>query len=89
MLLPLEGLSDALPATVLHLTQASLRRWLRHHGISRLPQAAGDKTPKRKSKTYPIGDFTIDIAEVQTVECRFWNSQWPGPGATFCALTMA
>jgi transposase-like protein len=28
----------------------------------------GDKEPKRKFKTYPIGYFHIDIAEVRTVE---------------------
>ena len=28
----------------------------------------GDKEPKRKFKTYPIGYFHIDIAEVQTAE---------------------
>jgi hypothetical protein len=38
------------------------------HGISRLPEVAGDKTPKRKFKFYPIGYFHIDIAEVQTAE---------------------
>jgi hypothetical protein len=33
-----------------------------------LPEITGDKTPKRKFKTYPIGYFHIDIAEVQTAE---------------------
>jgi len=33
-----------------------------------VPQVAGDKEPKRKFKTYPIGYFHIDIAEVQTAE---------------------
>lgn len=28
----------------------------------------GDKEPKRKFKSYPIGYFHIDIAEVQTAE---------------------
>jgi hypothetical protein len=50
---------DALVATPLH-----------RHGISRLPEITGDKTPKRKFKTYPIGYFHIDIAEVQTAEGR-------------------
>jgi len=45
-----------------------LHRCLQRHGISRLPEVTGDKTPKRKFKTYPIGYFHIDIAEVQTAE---------------------
>ena len=28
----------------------------------------GDKEPKRKFKTYPIGYFQVDIAEVQTAQ---------------------
>jgi hypothetical protein len=36
--------------------------------ISRLPEVKGDKEAKRKFKTYPIGYFHIDIAEVQTAE---------------------
>jgi hypothetical protein len=45
-----------------------LHRCLQRHGISRLPEVTGDKEPKRKFKTYPIGYFHIDIAEVQTAE---------------------
>ena len=41
---------------------------MRRHGISRLPEVTGDKEPMRKFKTYPIGYFHIDIAEVQTAE---------------------
>ena len=33
-----------------------------------MPEITGDKTPKRKFKSYPIGYFHIDIAEVQTAE---------------------
>jgi hypothetical protein len=33
-----------------------------------LPEVAGDKEPKKKFKTYPIGYFHIDIAEVRTAE---------------------
>jgi len=50
------------------MTRSSLHRCLQRHGISRLPEVAGDKEPKRKFKTYPIGYFHIDIAEVQTAE---------------------
>ena len=62
-LLPLD---DCL--TIPHLTRSSLHRCLQRHGISRLPEVTGDKIPKRKFKTYPIGYFHIDIAEVQTAE---------------------
>ena len=33
-----------------------------------MPEVAGDKEPERKFKTYPIGYFHIDIAEVRTAE---------------------
>ena len=43
-------------------------RCLQRHGISRLPQIDGEKTAKSKFKTYPIGFFHIDTAEVRTEE---------------------
>jgi transposase InsO family protein len=67
-LLPLDDCLYALQATIPHLTRSSLHRCLQRHGISRLPEVAGDKEPKRKFKTYPIGYFHIDIAEVRTAE---------------------
>ena len=67
-LLPLDDCLYALQATIPHLTRPSLHRCLQRHGIRRLPEVAGDKKAKRKFKTYPIGDFHIDIAEVQTAE---------------------
>lgn len=51
-----------------HLSRSSLHRCLRRHGISRLPEVEGDKSPKKKFKSYPIGFFHIDIADVQTAE---------------------
>lgn len=68
MLLPLDDCLYALQATIPHLTRSSLHRCLQRHGISRLPEVTGDKEPKRKFKTYPIGYFHIDIAEVRTAE---------------------
>ena len=65
-LLPLDDCLYALQATVPHLTRSSLHRCLQRHGISRLPEVEGDKPDKRKFKTYPIGYFHIDIAEVRT-----------------------
>jgi transposase InsO family protein len=67
-LLPLDDCLYALQATIPHLTRSSLHRCLQRHGISRLPEVTGDKEPKKKFKTYPIGYFHIDIAEVRTTE---------------------
>jgi hypothetical protein len=57
-LLPLDDCLYALQATIPNLTRSSLHRCLQRHGISRLPEVTGDKLPKRKFKTYPIGYFT-------------------------------
>jgi len=67
-LLPLDDCLYALQATIPCLTRSSLHRCLQRHGISRLPEVEGDKAPKKKFKSYPIGYFHIDIAEVQTAE---------------------
>ena len=65
-LLPLDDCLYALQATIPHLTRSSLHRCLQRHGISRLPEIAGDKPAKQPFKRYPIGYFHIDIAEVRT-----------------------
>jgi transposase len=65
-LLPLDDCLYALQATIPHLTRSSLHRCLQRHGISRLPEVDGDKPDRRKFKSYPIGYFHIDIAEVRT-----------------------
>jgi transposase InsO family protein len=65
-LLPLDDCLYALQATIPHLTRSSLHRCLQRHGISRLPEVEGDKPLKTKFKSYPIGFFHIDIAEVRT-----------------------
>ena len=67
-LLPLDDCLYALQPTIPHLTRSSLHRCLQRHGISRLPDVEGDKPAKKKFKTYPIGYFHIDIAEVRTEE---------------------
>jgi hypothetical protein len=54
-LLPLDDCLYALQATIPHLTRSSLHCCLQRHGISRLPDVAGDKPDKRKFKSYPIG----------------------------------
>ena len=67
-LLPLDDCLYALQATLPHLTRSALQRRLQRHGISRLPDMAGEKPVKKKFKAYPIGYFHIDIAEVRTEE---------------------
>jgi transposase InsO family protein len=71
-LLPLDDCFYALQATIPHLTRSSLHRCLQRHGISRLPDVEDGKARKRKFKTYPIGYFHIDIAEVRTQEGRLY-----------------
>lgn len=67
-LLPLDDCLYALQATIPHLTRSSLHRCLQRHGISRLPDVEGEASPKKRFKSYPIGFFHIDIAEVRTAE---------------------
>jgi transposase-like protein len=54
------------------MTLSSLHRCLQRHGISRLPDVQGEKPDKRKFKTYPLGTFHIDIAEVHTEEGKLY-----------------
>ena len=67
-LLPLDDCLYGLQPTIPHLTRSSLHRCFQRHGIERLPDVEGNKTPKKKFKAYPIGYFHIDIAEVRTAE---------------------
>jgi transposase InsO family protein len=67
-LLPLDDCLHALQATLPHLTRSTLHRSLQRHGISCLPNMAGEKTGKQQFRSYPIGYFHIDIAEVRTEE---------------------
>lgn len=71
-LLPLDDCLYALQPTIPHLTRSSLHRCLQRHGIGRLPDVDGDKPARKKFKTYPIGFFHIDIAEVQTVQGKLY-----------------
>ena len=71
-LLPLDDCLYALQPTIPHLTRSSLHRCLQRHGISRLPDAGGDKPKRSRFKAYPIGFFHIDIAEVHTKEGRLY-----------------
>jgi transposase InsO family protein len=71
-LLPLDDCLYALLGTIPHLTRSSLHRCLQRHGISRLPDVESNKPHRRKFKSYPIGYFHIDIAEVRTAEGRLY-----------------
>ena len=71
-LLPLDDCLYALQATIPHLTRSSLHRCLQRHGIGRLPDVDGDKPARKKFKSYPIGFFHIDIAELQTAEGKLY-----------------
>ena len=71
-LLPLDDCLYALQATIPHLTRSSLHRCLQRHGISRLPDVAGDKPDRKKFRTYPIGYFHLDIAEVRTEDGKLY-----------------
>jgi transposase InsO family protein len=71
-LLALDDCLYALQPTIPHLTRSSLHRCLQRHGISRLPDVKADEPDKKKFKTYPIGYFHIDIAEVRTAEGKLY-----------------
>src|SRR6478752_6514272 len=71
-LLPLDDCLYALQATIPHLTRSSLHRCLQRHGISRLPDVEDGKGIRRRFKSYPIGYFHIDIAEVRTAMGRLY-----------------
>src|SRR5690606_5121664 len=87
-LLPLDDCLYALQPTIPHLSRSLLHRCLQRHGISRLPDVEGDKQRTKKFKSYPIGYFHIDIAEVQTAEgkgCADEKLDYPGDSS--CILT--
>jgi transposase InsO family protein len=71
-LLPLDDCLYALQPTIRHLTRSSLHRCLQRHGIARLPDIGVDKPEKKKFKSYPIGFFHIDLAEVRTEEGKLY-----------------
>jgi hypothetical protein len=67
-LLPLDACLYTLQATIPHLTRSALHRCLKWHGINCLPDIARATPQKKKFRSYPIGYFHIDIAEVHTEE---------------------
>jgi hypothetical protein len=71
-LLPLDDCLYALQTTIPQLTRSALHRCFQRHGISRLPEIAGDKAEKQPFKHYPIGYFHIDIAEMRTEQGKLY-----------------
>ena len=71
-LLSLDDCLYALQASIPKLTRSSLHRLFKRHNISRLPNAEGEKKAKTKFKSYPIGFFHIDIAEVRTADGKLY-----------------
>ena len=65
-LLPLDDCLYVLQETLPHLTRSALHRCLQRHGLSRLPEVSDKLAKKSRFKSYPIGYFHLDIAEVQT-----------------------
>jgi hypothetical protein len=71
-LLPFGDCLYYLQATIPHRTRTSLHRCLQRHDSSMLPHAEGDKLARKKFRSYPIGYFHIDLAEVQTAEGKLY-----------------
>ena len=71
-LLPLDDCLYALQDSIPHLTRSSLHRLFQRHGISRLPDMKAGVSGKKKFKSYPIGYFHIDIAEVRTEDGKLY-----------------
>jgi len=92
--LPLDDVYIALKDVIPHLSRSSLHRCLQRHGISRLPKADREK-PKR-FKSYEIGYFHIDIAELRyeggkayclIEECSRKDSILPHQNAPYALLS--
>ncbi len=71
-LLPLDDCLYALQATIPHLTQSSLHRLFQRHDISRLSRIETEKSAKKRFKTYPVGYFHINLAEVRTEQGKLY-----------------
>jgi transposase-like protein len=71
--LPLDDVLYSLQETIPHLSRSSLHRCLKRHGCSVLPRKEiSTSADKKKFKSYPIGYFHIDIAEVRTAEGKLY-----------------
>jgi len=70
--LALDDVLYSLQETIPHLSRSSLHRCLKRHGCSVLPKQRPLVVGKKKFKSYPIGYFHIDIAEVRTAEGKLY-----------------
>ena len=71
-LLPLDDCLYTLQDSIPHLTRSSLHRLFQRHAISRLPDMKTGAPGKKRFKSYPIGYFHIDIAEVRTEDGKIY-----------------
>ncbi len=71
-LLSLDDCLYALQPTIPRLTRSALHRCFQRHGISRLHEMEGDKPSRKKFRSYPIGYFHMDIAEVRTEQGKLY-----------------
>lgn len=71
-LLPLDDCLYALQSTIPKLTRSSLHRLFKRNNINILPANSELNKAKKKFKSYPIGYFHIDIAEVRTGEGKLY-----------------
>ena len=76
-LLSLDDCLYALQETIPHLTRSSLHWCLQRHGISRLPEIAGDKSAKQPFKRYPIGYFQTSISPRFALRKVSFTYSWP------------
>jgi hypothetical protein len=59
------ALKDKIPT----LTRSNLHRCLKRNGLSRpIPEESGEKTKRKKFKSYEIGFMHMDIAQIHTAE---------------------
>ena len=96
-LLPRDDCRYAWHATRPHLTRSARHRCLQRHGISRVPDIAGEKPGKKQFQAYPSGSCPSDIAEVRTDEgtrhlcgaiaraCKFADAAWHAEAHTMVA----
>jgi len=71
--LPLDDVLYALQDQIPKLTRSTLHRCLKRHGCPPLPkQSTTNPPPKKQFKTYKIGYFHMDIAEVHTEEGKLY-----------------
>ena len=61
--LPLNDCLYARQATIPRFSRPALHRCFQHHGIRRLPLSEdGQRPPKKKFKSYPVGYLHVDFA---------------------------